>query len=287
MKMLLLDAARLFYERKFIASLKLTNAHFEAACGQQLVRLEGFLLPKINFEDFEEYSLWIIAINKACWSGNVRIGLVFKELWEYFPSQRILEQIWAFDRSDFFYDSIGFEMAAFDALRLFELYEIVEDGIRQGQILPFGSLNQTWGLPNLSEEMKFLLDQGLDNFHSVKLQTAIKKGFSGRTHNHFEKLPVQQHIFLTRWVFLQSFFPTQDVNYQLQRLWNFDRGAEPIVSIISQALRNHMDSIPDDDDLSDFIFLYTGGRVLPDDPREWMQLFIKSIETGKVLIPPV
>lgn len=284
MRNLLLDSVRHFYQNDFQKSITAVNAHFVEKFGSDIININRVTVGE--FSDSDDWTFYIYRLIDAYWTKKVRIGLIYREIWDVYPSQTVLWIISHIDLSSYTLYLSRQSDEAFDSLRLFELIDILREGCRTGKILreenemPYGNMPII-----LDFYFESLEEQQYNDFYATKLRTAIQQGLDERPSNYLELLPELHYEFIAKHFLKEFYIPKNEINFIRIRLKYFYERFPSRVKVVSKALRKFMDSIQGDDELADFIFLYTGGEVLPPEPRVWFEAFIQSVETGSLKLP--
>jgi hypothetical protein len=281
-----------YYQRDIDQVPSLINQHFLKSSGHP-----AFSLELVIDEMFEDRRLrWEYLVRHYLdfhWSKMVPLTEIYDQLWQHVPFRRLPAFIGLLYIPHYFevrVDRKGFSQEDFENaythLGLESLLSLLEQGISDGKIL-CSKYDDPYGVfPVISDEYYALMDRFQPSvLYRQKLREAIDRGQKDRVNISIDIREKQNARYLSTMVMQEVFLPPANAFRRAEFLDQFHRRFPERSSLASTALRNHMDSIPSDNDLSDFIFLYTGGRVLSEDPRGWMRLFIQSIETGKVLMP--
>jgi hypothetical protein len=281
----ILDSVRFYHEGRILAAIGSVQAHFKEKFNEELLASD-ISLENLAINSMFSWDHFFVQLLKSHWSQQIRLGLVFQELWQNFPSSAFPYILARFDFMDFSsFLSWQYDEAVVE-LRLNELFDILREGVQSGKILTI-PYEEPFGLfPVITDDFyEFLEQEQLSDEFAEEIKSSIQEGIAARKQDFLTKLPTLHFDFVARYFIKELFLPPNKINLIANKLNYFSARFPDRSRVVSQGLRNHMDSIPSDDDLSDFIFLYTGGRVLTEDPRGWMRLFIQSVETGKVLMP--
>jgi hypothetical protein len=287
MKILLLDSVRSFREGNSAKAADLANTHFNNLHGANLFKTR--VVTESKYLPYWEWDHFLVFCVTKHWSGQIPLGTFFGELWRHYPAILLPFMIGKLDFMDFTSYLSWEEEEAFEELKLIDLCSLLENNCREGKILndedpKFQSIFPMIG----NDYFEMLRNEQPSNYFAKRLKEAITRGFEQRAGNCFSILANKQPDYIAKRLFILLFLGLNAPNRRLSELVHGLSNQSSIqLELFSSSLHNHMDSIPDDDELADFIFLYTGGQVLPEDPRAWMRLFIQSVETGKMLIPEV
>jgi hypothetical protein len=259
------------------------NLHFTSKYGAAVLSTSPSAKIVFNPSDWDA---WIHYQIKNKWSGEVSLAIIFRELWLELPDEAFPRRLARFHYMDYPGCMFLSEESAFELLRFEEVIQILEDACRAGQIIQIEH-DQPFSLfCVIDAEFPETLDrEQTSSYFADRILAAIARGTAQRPPDWAQRLVQDEPSFLAKLMLKELFLNGIDDETIGTYLFFFMQKFPDRAAIVMDCLRNHMDSIPSDDDLSDFIFLYTGGRVLTEDPRGWMLLFIQSVETGKVLMP--
>ncbi len=281
---LLLASARLFYEGKYQESLDSVDQYFVAEHGQKLfldnsfdAEITGYCYTWDNFFDHH-------LCNYP--AGIVNLGLVYRAVWEVFPSTALPSILVRLDYdayAQFFdYDS----SQSYSRLGLAELIPLLREGVANGTIQLEEPAERFDFLPMLAEEtITSLEDDAINYQYKSEVLDAIKEGLGLRKPNYLEELAEFHFEFLAKFLISRFFLPFGADRAMELRFAQYLVHYSVIAPVFSKALENFSNSISDDDSLSEFIYLYTAGQILTENPRGWMKSFSRALETGKPMLP--
>jgi hypothetical protein len=228
------------------------------------------------------------------WTKQLPLASIYEQVWESIPFKRFPRFMALLKIHNYFESGKvngGIYQTDYDQAigqyNLGRLLDTIRQGCGDGRILVETHDDLFGVFPVVCDELIALMERFQPSTSWRQMfRDAVHEGKAAADNAGISMFSEKNAEFVSKLVMQEFFLPPTNAYRRGSLLHNFLERYPERASGTVQSLEHYANSLSDDE-LADFIFLYTGGQVLPEDPRAWMRLFIQSVETGKMLIPEV
>lgn len=277
-----------FYTGKYESSLHQINLHFTLMGKSSIIEpaLDLYEIYKYPFAKWEYFFQRYLNFH---WSGNVPVHEIYNEVFLHAPFKKlpkVIAQLYIpyFCESDEGQDHSfhGSSSSKLEEKRLEELAMLLENVCSTGLVLRADYDDPCGIFPVIDNEFLTLLERFQGNTkYKYLVKAAIESGLK-KAPSMSQKQVADEHFETIAKIFFQEWFlPSRCIPFKANFLPRFAKLFPDRKSLVLASLRNYMDSIGSEQELFDFMHIFSGGVANPSAPRASLSRIIHLLENER------